>query len=60
MCCFIVKKDDEAIVSIGVLKLKVINSNISPKKKKKHQKLNKKYEVDLEVIVVNWNLYIEA
>ena len=41
------------MVSIGVLKLNVIRSNISPKKKKKHQKLKRKYEVDLDVIVVN-------
>jgi hypothetical protein len=53
VCCFIVKNEEDVIVSMGVLKLNVINNSISPKKKKKHQKLNKKYEVDLEVIVVN-------
>jgi len=42
VCCFIVKNEEEEIVSTGVEKLNVISNNISPKKKKKHQNINKK------------------
>jgi len=52
-----VKKADDVIVSTGVEKLNIISNNISPKKKKNSQNENKKYEVDLDVIVVKWNLY---
>ena len=41
-CCFIKKNELEVIESIGVLKLKIINSKNSPKKKKKIQKKNNK------------------
>jgi hypothetical protein len=37
-----VKKEEEVIVSTGVVKLKVTNNKLSPKKKKKHQNENKK------------------
>ena len=53
-----VKKEEEVIVSTGVVKLKVTNNKLSPKKKKKHQKEKRKYEVDLEVIVVKVNRYL--
>lgn len=45
-------KKDEGIRSLRVLKLKVISKRLSPKKKKKDQKLNSKYIVVLEVITV--------
>jgi hypothetical protein len=51
-----VKNDADNIESIGVKKLNVIKNKYSPKKKKKIQKKNKIYEVDLEVIKVKWNL----
>jgi hypothetical protein len=35
----------------------MISSKNSPKKKKKHQKINSTYVVVREVITVNWNLY---
>jgi len=57
VCCFIVKNDDDEIVSTGVEKLNVSNSNISPKKKKNTQNENKKYDVDREVIVVKLKRY---
>jgi hypothetical protein len=57
MCCFIKKKECEVIVSMGVIKLNVSSSNDSPKKKKKIQKEKRRYDVDLEVIVVNWKKY---
>jgi hypothetical protein len=41
-CCFIMKKDDEVIVSTVVEKLKVTNSKVSPKKKKNIQNITKK------------------
>lgn len=51
-CCFTVKKDEDVIVSTVVEKLKVTSNKVSPKKKKKVQKLARKYDVVLEVIVV--------
>ena len=45
-------KKDEGIKSLRVLKLKVINKRLSPKKKKKDQKLKSRYIVVLEVITV--------
>lgn len=56
MCCFIKKKEFEVIESIGVVKLKTINNKNSPKKKKKIQNENKKYEVDRDVTTVKWYL----
>lgn len=38
ICCLTPKKEWEFIVSIGVVKLNVINKSDSPKKKKKIQK----------------------
>jgi len=38
-----------------VLKLNIINSRNSPKKKKKHQKIKRTYVVVRDVITVNWN-----
>jgi hypothetical protein len=43
----------DGVKSDNVLKLNISNKSNSPKKKKKHQKLNKKYVVDLDVIIVN-------
>jgi hypothetical protein len=56
VCVLNNKKKLEGIKSFKVLKLKVVKSKISPKKKKKHQKVNNKYVVDLDVSNVNWNL----
>jgi hypothetical protein len=42
ICCLIVKKEDELIVSTGVTKLNIISSKLSPKKKKNSQKENRK------------------
>jgi hypothetical protein len=42
ICVLNKKKKLEGIKSLKVLKLKRINSKISPKKKKKHQKKNNK------------------
>jgi len=35
-------KNEEGIRSLRVLKLKVMSSKLSPKKKKKHQKVNRR------------------
>jgi len=52
-CCFKLKKEAELIVSTGVAKLNVNKSNDSPKKKKKTQKRNSRYDVVRDVISVN-------
>lgn len=57
MCCFKLKNEKELIASTGVVKLKTNNNKDSPKKKKKIQKVNSKYEVERDVIIVKWNLY---
>lgn len=51
-CCFIVKNEEDVIVSTVVEKLNVTSNNVSPKKKKNIQNDNRKYDVVLEVIVV--------
>jgi|TARA_B110000977_G_scaffold199700_2_gene287882 hypothetical protein len=53
-CCFKLKKETELIVSTGVVKLNVNKSKDSPKKKKKTQNRNSKYDVVLDVISVKW------
>lgn len=55
-CCFITKKFEEGIVSIGVEQLKSTKSSDSPKKKKNTQKVMSMYDVNLEVSAVNWYL----
>lgn len=52
-----VMKKEEGIRSLSVLKLNVISRRLSPKKKKKHQKLNNKYIVTREVTTVYWKRY---
>jgi hypothetical protein len=52
-CCLIIKKEWDEIVSIGVVKLNVINNKLSPKKKKNIQKTNNIYDVVRDVITVN-------
>jgi hypothetical protein len=52
-CCFITRKFEDSIVSIGVEKLNSISNKDSPKKKKNIQKLIKKYDVSRDVIDVN-------
>jgi hypothetical protein len=42
VCVLNIKKKLDGIKSFNVLKLNVVNSKISPKKKKKHQKKNKR------------------
>jgi hypothetical protein len=51
-CCLTKKNEFDVIESIGVVKLNIRRSKNSPKKKKKIQKKNRKYEVDLEVTTV--------
>lgn len=59
-CCFITKKLDDSIVSIGVVKLKSISNNDSPKKKKNTQKDTNMYEVNRDVKAVNWYLCLKV
>ena len=55
-CCFITKKLEDVIVSIGVEQLNRTKSSDSPKKKKNIQKDTSIQEVNLEVSAVNWYL----
>jgi hypothetical protein len=59
ICCFITKKLEDDIVSIGVEKLNRTNKSDSPKKKKNIQNDNRKYEVNLDVNDVNWYLCLK-
>jgi len=56
MTWFLVEmKKWDGMRSDTVLKLNIINSKNSPKKKKKHQKINRTYVVVRDVMTVNWN-----